>query len=842
MTPESPEATKKATELAKQATALLAKGEGQAAARVLREAASIDPENPAVKKAWDVFEQEEDGDTLVCHCKRWIEHQKDDDGEEALDYIHKHTISSDVAEEAMNVMLEYTSDADMADQITGELLKLPGAKKPLAKELQEQPTVAFNKMFERGDDSMDGMTDLLFDKSSWPSEAVRIAAERDAFQLALAQMMLAGQDHPERAMKQISRLLGLESSNLKGLIDYDSFDVILSQFDIRAPNILRSQATVATAKLLELSPETSQQLISHYVVRRVERPTAEGLILAFSAAAAVFPMAPAAAATLFLNPSFLPTFVQLVSKWKSQRLEQAALELLSAACIDKACREAIRKYCVDWLNSTVKNSSDSKRSSQAGVILVKIQQDAATAPAETQGEQTAKSRVDSAVAQSELVSRFKSLIVSSEPSTPKQDSIEGLAYASITPEVKDELADKGSFLENLIKTLEHSVKSENYQELFGGLTILANITTYRPVQSEEQKRLAQLKDYAQSRKPQDPNPHDDDAHVTARCKKVLDAGAVPLLVSIGKKASPAMQAVILQTLNSLSKEQKHRGIMAQQGAVKKLLLLYDSLSTTTATSSSSSSYSPTPAALTAAHTLSRILISVNPSHVFGSSGLSITSAIRPLVSLLSPKFDTDSLNMGLLPVFESLLALTNLASIEDNNSSRDAIIRVTWERIEDLLLSHNEMVQRAAAELVCNLCMSPTCIALYADGSKAATNRLHVLLALADVEDLATRRAAGGALAVLTEFEGAAEAVIKRPKGVEVVLGLCADDSEELRHRGVVCVQNLVVAPGDIGKLAREKVKEERGLEVLREMVKSTRVREVVMAGVEVLKVLTESK
>jgi len=121
--------------------------------------------------------------------------------------------------------------------------------------------------------------------------------------------------------------------------------------------------------------------------------------------------------------------------------------------------------------------------------------------------------------------------------------------------------------------------------LFGGLTILSNLTAYLPALSEEQKRLSQLKAYANTSKPAQADPLDDDAHVTVRCKKVLDAGVVPLLVSCSKQASPTVLSLVFFILLSLSKERAHRTALAQQGAVKLIVQKYDALAGSAPTSS-----------------------------------------------------------------------------------------------------------------------------------------------------------------------------------------------------------------------------------------------------------------
>jgi hypothetical protein len=516
----------RADNLSKQAIRLIENGGSRAGAvRLLREASDVDPGNPNVEAAWDRLKQEESGKGLISLCKKWLASENDDDGEIALDYIHQHEISSEVAEEAMIAMLDYHGESDMADQIIGQLLKNPGAQKPLAKRLKDEPTITFRHIYERGDDSSNGCTNLLLNPAVWDSEKDRIAAERDVFQLALAQMMRAGEDHPERAMRSISKLLGAESQNLKGLIDSDGFDVILEKLDIREPKELRSQATLATAKLFEQSPDSAQSLISQYVVKRVKKPTADGLIQSFSAAASTFPMAPAPATQLFLSNGFLGNLVKLVSKWKSHRLEQSALELLSAACMDRACREAIRKTCFNWIEQIAETSKDTARANQASLIIVKIKD------ALPEGEKPSPSDISlDQKAQEQLVSRFKAMILSTEQKGDKQDSVEGLAYSSISPKVKEELANDSEFLKRLVKVMGEP--STMRTSLFGGLTILSNLTTYLPVLSEEQKKISELKAYANSTKPAAPDKLDDDAHVTVRCTKVLDSGVIPLFISL----------------------------------------------------------------------------------------------------------------------------------------------------------------------------------------------------------------------------------------------------------------------------------------------------------------------
>lgn len=420
--------------------------------------------------------------------------------------------------------------------------------------------------------------------------------------------------------------------------------------------------------------------------------------------------------------------------------------------------------------------------------------------------------------------------------TEKDQAIEGLAYTSLQPKIKEDIAKNDKLLRSLVQSLQ-----DRHSVAFGCLTVFANLTAYRPVVTEEQKKMSQLKAYANSSKPETPDPLDNDAHVTIRCKKAVDVDIVPALVACCKQSSTSITniALVVRILLALAKEQKHRPKMAQQGAVKLLLSIRDRLGKTDAPSSNNASLIERHAA----HALARLLISVNPAHVF-SAALPASSAVSALLPLLSPDTDSDQQQSGrdLLPTFESLLALTNLASMPADSAPRDLVLRpTTFDQLENLVFSPTRLVQRASVELVCNLMAAPECVARFADGSPDSKRRLRVLLALTDVEDLPTRRAAGGALAMLTEWDVAVEAVLdaKDGKGVGSLLAMCADESEEVVHRGLVCVANVVNAPEKVGERGVREVKENRGLDVLRESLTKAKSKEILEIGVEVLKRIT---
>lgn len=425
----------------------------------------------------------------------------------------------------------------------------------------------------------------------------------------------------------------------------------------------------------------------------------------------------------------------------------------------------------------------------------------------------------------EALSKRFAKTLADEDTENVQYAVEGLAYATTRPEVRELLSGEGESLKQIVKLLESAPAKSSLA--YGALSIIAHLTRYQPAETEEQKRVRELKSYANAAGKLQASPLVDDAHVSKRCRLVFDSGVTPVLVKHGKAASIASLSLIISIIFSFSVTPSFRGQLAQQGAVRLLIAAWTALPENQNTTRR-----------TAAQALARILISTNPALVFRQQTPQ-TAAIRPLASIIPPDQTADT--RDLLPTFESLLALTNLASTDDDNdTTRRAIVRTAWDDIEELLFSSNARISTAAVELVCNLVQSPTeAVTLFGDGSPKAATRVQLILALADADDVKTRSAAGGALASLTAFESIVSAVLAQPRGAAVVLGLCRDDQDEgLRHRGAVVVHNMLSQEGKVGELAREKLLTANGVEALTECAKKSRTPEVVEAVVHALKVL----
>ncbi|PWY84905.1 actin cytoskeleton organization protein [Aspergillus heteromorphus CBS 117.55] len=827
----------RAVHLTREAVELIDAGHREAASRNLREALTLAPEHPAVKEAFVKIQQdEENGHHLIDLCRRYTSGKDEPAGKDAALYLRTDGLKppEEVALECAKLLLAQRPHAlsELQDDVISGLVRQnTSVRRYFSEQLQTSVTAFFDEIYERGDGAAVCLDTVVLDPAVWPTEDDRLHCERELFLLFIAKLMESGHDMDGRSLKGIARLLAVDAAKLEELIDDEGLEVILSSLDSRLPSEWRSQATLATVKYLEVSQKVGEDRFSKLVSSKILKGRSDDLIEAFSATAAVFPVIPEVAASLFLSESFLAALAPLTSRdAKSRKVELPFLELLNAACMNKACREAITKHLSTWLSHLLTNGSD-ESSELAAVILAKVRTSAQVGSSESNGKaEDDNDRV------AELVDRFKEQM-SKRKIESMSNVIEGLAYSSVKPAVKEQLAQDPVFLQNLIQVLREN--SADSSVLYGGLMIVANLTQFLPHLSEEQKKMSQLKSYAEA-SPNGaragPDPLDDEQHVITRCNALIKAGIMPLLADCTKTNLPSVQGLLAKIMLALSWDRRSRGVLAQQGAVKFLLGM------------ASAKQGPSGPILnetvhTASHALARILISVNPAHVFPSSGFpQITSAIRPLTALLTPSEASMSTEKprDLLPVFESLLALTNLASHPDETAP-EAIVRQAWSVAEDLLLSNSPMVQRAACELVCNLMTCESGIVKYADGSKRAAQRLHVLLALTDTDDLATRSAAGGALAMLTEFEAAIAAILERPRGVQLLLGMCQEDDEGLVHRGVVCVRNMTsLASGDIGRRAKEAVKANGGVEMLTNVLKKTKNPMVLQVGVEALKPLVE--
>ncbi|KAI5287777.1 hypothetical protein KEM54_005752 [Ascosphaera aggregata] len=887
----------RALQLVRDAHELLDSGHRKAASRNLREAMALSPNNTGVQSAFQQIAKQDELNHPLCHLvRRYVDHREEKAGKEALaffgnteDSSKSTALSGDAAKDCFTLILSVPAARldSTQDEILTSLARCSGdLRRHLAAEMQASVTQLFDQLYDRGDGIVGMLVTIILDESLWHNnEDQRRHCESELFVLFVAKLLESGYDLRGVAVSGLARLLAVHAEQLAGSLDEEGIDAIIAGLDIRLPSEIRAQATIVLAKYLEVTNEDGERILSQLILKRVQMKKYREYIVSFSALAATYSMIPTTSATILWNDDVKNTLANLTDPRSrpSDDMVKAILTLFNSTTIDRSSRQYIYKEYADWLSHTVSNARNEVNNALAALTLAKLR------ASEGNNDPFTNTNSNNAIVEEvegsthDLVERFKKLLSASNPAADLSVAIEGLAYTSVQPDVKEQLLEDSTLIPNLLRALKAQITAMGSEQqeaptstLYGGLVVLWNLTRYRPNMSEEQKRISDLKAYANASKPSssDAAVLDDDEHVQRRCDAVVEAGVMPLLRELWSSAgkggfvlTASVQELMTKILLSITRNQKIRGLLAQQGAVRLLIAMLDD-----SVENTGRARLPPEAVDAAANALARLLISLDPKLIFNSNGFpQITSAVRPLVRLLSAPAESKGFNPSttdqprdLLPTFEALLALTNLASYPDNVGA-DTIVRLAWDDcsnvvLEDLLLSSNERIQRAACELVCNLTCCPRGVAKFVDNnnnnnnsnndnndsnaveSKRCSQRIHLLLALADAHDQATRLAAGGALASLTAYRTVVEDIINRPRGIELILSMCVEDDDDgqsdegLVHRGLVCILNMCEAEDGSGERAKEALKKAGAAEKLGMRLKEVKAREVLEVGIMALK------
>ena len=359
---------------------------------------------------------------------------------------------------------------------------------------------------------------------------------------------------------------------------------------------------------------------------------------------------------------------------------------------------------------------------------------------------------------------------------------EGLSFLTLDADVKEELIQDSTALRSLLDL----AKLEDSSLLYGVCQTLVNLTNSydKPEQNENTEKMKELGKFAKVNIPEF-DEKDNEEYVQKRISVLIKEGVVNALVNLAKPESKQCREMIARVFHGIVTIQEHRGLAVQQGGVKALLPL-----TTVNTDKGKD---------IAAHALAKIAITMNPEVAF--SGQKSFEMVRPLLSLLHP--DKKGLEQ-----FESLMALTNLAGMNDD--VRKHIFR---ERgipdIESLLFEDHEMIRRAAAECMCNLVYCQEVADLFLQEN--TTERVKLFTLFSGEEDELLARACSGALAVLTENPKICDKVVEVKPWLEILQGLLLSENKELKHRGSFIVRNMMNAKKPIA----EKIVDSKIFEIL---------------------------
>ncbi|ALC47205.1 unc-45 [Drosophila busckii] len=344
---------------------------------------------------------------------------------------------------------------------------------------------------------------------------------------------------------------------------------------------------------------------------------------------------------------------------------------------------------------------------------------------------------------------------------------DGLAYLTLDAECKEKLIeDKAS-----IHALMDLARAGDQSCLYGVVTTFVNLCNAY----EKQELVPEMVELAKFAKHHIPEEHelDDPDFVNKRVTVLANEGITTALCALAKTESHNSQELIARVLNAVCGLQELRGKVVQDGGVKALLRL--ALEGTE------------KGKRHASQALARIGITINPEVAF--SGQRSLDVIRPLLNLLLQ-------DCTALENFESLMALTNLASMNEN--VRQRIIKEQGvSKIEFYLMEDHLYLTRAAAQCLCNLVMSPDVVKMF----EGENDRLKFIALLCEDEDEETAMACAGALAMLTSVSAKCCAkVLDIASWLTVLHTLIANPSPSVQHRGIVVILNMINAGTEIAQ------------------------------------------
>lgn len=646
--------------------------------------------------------------------------------------------------------------------------------------------------------------------------------------------------------------------------------LFLSKFcsDIRLKYSSQSGSDVPTAVLVR----TFSAPVEARLASAQEPTTLSGLLFLV----ALFQVDWQSACEIFSRDGFLEAIMDTLDLYPSQVISVAVAGLLSQASGHKQCRSLVSSpLASSWLNKSTTQTKDSALRGAAAVALVKLSQgseiDAQSNPLGRITTHSSSKPPDSSNIETDdkLVELMKRLIVTEDqPSPTTLDAVEGLAYLTVRAPAKEAVSTDSAFLKCLLALVQRrpsapsfpaSHADRNVESLtlpalglnYGIAVIISNLCTYKPRLSDEEQQIERLRRMTTEPSSEgklsaevtgmaDQDKFDDDDHVRKRGKRLMDAGVVEALAGIIKnlgtgeieKRSTTAQRTAAKAFLSLAEEKTNRGRILQGGGAKALLsVIRVSITDLSLRMDGQGDIDRLDSAdLLAMQALAKLSITSSPAAVFGPAHESYVDAIRPFAILLIHS------SSSLLQRFEAVMALTNIASVTPEAAERVSSFRLMSghdqaekppvgdivKRVETHLLDSNNMLRRASTELMCNLVGGAEGSFNYFGGITGSNTktRLQILVALSDIDDLPTRLAASGALAILTSSPNTCRTLAalemerhrvlatlvelispkiareyreERPEDEEATVTTDGTNAGDLGlvHRGVVCVHNL---------------------------------------------------
>merc|ERR1719400_2152142 len=332
-----------------------------------------------------------------------------------------------------------------------------------------------------------------------------------------------------------------------------------------------------------------------------------------------------------------------------------------------------------------------------------------------------------------------------------------LVHPGLDADVKEKLVED----EPAMKALIDLGKTGAQNVMYGVMATLVNITNSYDKQ-EINPEMLELAKFAKHHIPEE-HELDDEDFADKRICTIAYLGVTTALVALAKTESLNMRELIGRVMNAICKHAELRGLVVQQGGSKALIPL--ALEGTD------------KGRIVSAQALARIGITQDPSIAF--PGQRSCDVVRPIALLLDTECEG-------LENFEALMALGNLASLNESVRSRILKDGNTIQAIENYMFEEHEMIRRAAVQCWTNLCVSDIQVKrCEGDNDKVK----YCVLLCGDDIDPHVVKAASGALAMLTSASNKiCNKVFESKQWNDCLLNLLANTDDEIVLRGAVIV------------------------------------------------------
>jgi protein unc-45 len=460
--------------------------------------------------------------------------------------------------------------------------------------------------------------------------------------------------------------------------------------------------------------------------------------------AVMFLANPKVGADILQKDKLLEEIMDIV-EFENEDVKYTTIEALSSACSDVKTRKQISMQCSTFFLQSWRQSESARLKNAASLALVKIM--------------SLNNEVQKEIMGGKMTDFFMQMLHNGSDPFARATAVEAISYLSLHKSVKNAIA--GDM--KLLKTIGALPKNDSATQ-YGVALIYFNITQFPKALTEEEKQVRKLHALANASTEKEEEMETNEM-VLKRIDALVESSAIPVLVALAKLSSDNIRELVSEVFKSIATSPKLRGLLVQAGSCKSLLAM--------------TAKNTEKGCVAASHALSKIAISSDPNLAF--RGEMAFELVRPLLILCESSHGLEQ--------FEGLMALTNISGVSDD--IRGKILSLDGlKKIQECQFSDHTMIRRAATECLCNMIYHPTVFEKY---SVLDSTPLKIMIALADAEDFATKRAASGSLAVLSSMPSKTSLLMDTARMHEILVSLLDDSSEEILHRAVEICKNVLV-------------------------------------------------